>query len=252
MKKKESTFNVEASTIVVSPTITTDHYQQIDNTVVDLRGSIKRDWFVNHAYFCLPLTIANQYGFGIRSLHTFEATWNGGQSPADVTVRILDGDSNGFQQISSHFGMGTVTIQNHMVWHAPERINLFTLDPPNMFKDGITNMNGVIEADNLKRDFTFNLKLTRVNHTITIKKGELISAVLPIQRYVADAFTLRKGTEIFGDSYDTYIQEQSNAYAEERRTVDRTKRHGIGRRYFKGEDPSGSPYKDHQNKIKPN
>ena len=39
--------------------------------VESFKGNKKRDWFVKHAYFCLPLVIGNQYGFGIKSLKAF-------------------------------------------------------------------------------------------------------------------------------------------------------------------------------------
>jgi hypothetical protein len=51
-------------------TITEDDYFNSQNEIIiePLKGKIKRDWFIKHAYFCLPLTIGNQYGFAIKSL----------------------------------------------------------------------------------------------------------------------------------------------------------------------------------------
>ena len=31
--------------------------------IQDLKGEIKRDWFIQHAYFCLPLKIDSFYSF---------------------------------------------------------------------------------------------------------------------------------------------------------------------------------------------
>lgn len=172
--------------------------QLIMDMVVPLKGDHKRDWFVKHAYFCLPLTIGNQYGFAIKSLKTFSVVWNGGPSNRDVVITILEEDEHRHQQtISSHFGMGTVTIQNRFTFRTPPGINLMTINPPNYWIDGIMHMTGVIETDNLRRDFTFNLKCTRPNHTVIINKGEFIGCVLPIPRYFPDSFELKAAEELF-------------------------------------------------------
>ena len=54
--------------------------------------------------------------------------------------------------------MGVVTIQNRFTFRTPPDVNLMTINPPNYWIDGIQHMTGVIETDNLRRDFTFNLK----------------------------------------------------------------------------------------------
>ena len=41
--------------------------------VKSLKGEIKRDWFSNYFYYCLPLSIGNQYGFTIHSNFDFDA-----------------------------------------------------------------------------------------------------------------------------------------------------------------------------------
>src|SRR6184192_2478824 len=83
----------------------------IDLVVQPLKGKTQRRWFIPHAYFCLPLVIGNQYGFAIRSLKDFSVIWNGKNNKEDILVKIMDhGKHPGYQSISSHFGMGTVTI----------------------------------------------------------------------------------------------------------------------------------------------
>lgn len=110
-----------------------------------LKGKKKRDWFVKHAYYCLPLTIANQYGFIVKSLYDIWVTWNGGYSADDVTVRKNpdDIDLHHRQHISAHFGMGIVTIQNCWTFRTPKGINLMTINPPNYWLDGISHMMSV-------------------------------------------------------------------------------------------------------------
>ncbi len=71
-----------------------------DLIIFPLKGKNKRDWFINHAYFCLPLVIGNQMGFGIKSLKTFSVEWDGGDSPSNTKVEILDdGDKPMYQHM---------------------------------------------------------------------------------------------------------------------------------------------------------
>ena len=217
--------------------------------VSSLKGEIKRSWFVNHAYLCLPLTIANQMGFVIKSLSKFSVIWDGTDAPNGVKVEILDNPYPGYQKISSHFGMGTVTIQNRFTFRTPPDINLMTINPPNHFIDGIHHMNGIIETDNLRRDFTFNLKVTRPNHKIIIEKGEYIGCIIPTPRYFIDGFSMDTGDSVLSNEE---IEEERKAMTDfgiERTSIDKNKPHGTGRRYFKGEDVYGCPFLDHQKKI---
>lgn len=85
-------------------------------------------------------------------------------------------------------------------------------NPMNMFIDGLTNMNGVIETDNIKRDFTFNLKVTRPHHLIRINKGDIIASFLPIQRYFVDPYEVNRP-----------IREIAKATSSSTRTVQKVK-----------------------------
>src|SRR5262245_32204643 len=58
-------------------------------------GSTKRDWMDgapdSYAYRCLPLNIANGHGWEMLSPCGFEATWNGGLAPQDVSITADEG-----------------------------------------------------------------------------------------------------------------------------------------------------------------
>lgn len=243
--------------MIIVPTnklVTIPEHKSLDKSneliVESLKGNFKRDWFIKHAYFCLPLVIGNQYGFGIKSLKTFKVKWNGGVSSADTIIEILEEDENtGYQSISSHFGMGTITIQNRFTFRTPPNVNLMTINPPNQFIDGIHHMTGVVETDNLRRDFTFNLKITRPDTEIIINKGEYIGCVLPIPREFVDKFELVNGYDIFTTEQIEEEQKAMHDFGIERSTKDIHKPNGNGRRYFKGEDVYGCPFSNHQNKL---
>lgn len=48
--------------------------------------SKKRSWFTPHFYRCLPLSIANQYGFVFTLPFDIELTWDGTESLEGLTI----------------------------------------------------------------------------------------------------------------------------------------------------------------------
>jgi hypothetical protein len=231
-----------------------DHYAGLqDEVFLPLRGQHKRDWFSKHAYLCLPLVIGNQYGFAVKSLFHATFLWNGGPEPADTTITVHnteEADAFGsLQLLASQFGLGIVTVQTAFALRTPPEVNLMTLQPPNQFIDGLQNLMGVVEADNLRRDFTFNLKITRPNFPVEIKVGDLLAAVMPIPRGFVEKFEMIDAYEAV--SPDTVALEQQTArdFGREREEVDAKNKRGVGRRYFKGEDVYGQRFEHSHQQV---
>ncbi len=155
----------------------------------------------------------------------------------------------GLQLLASQFGLGIVTVQTAFALRTPPEVNLMTLQPPNVFIDGLQNLTGVVEADNLRRDFTFNLKITRPDHPIEIKVGDLLAAVLPIPRGFVERFEMIDAYEAV--SPDTVALEQQTArdFGREREEVDAKNKRGVGRRYFKGEDVYGQRFEHSHQQV---
>lgn len=218
----------------------------VDDIIQDLRGFMKRDWFTSHFYYCLPLTIGNQYGYVVKSARTFEATWKGGESFADI--KFLDDDTEK-QSVTSHFGSGIITFQNRFSLKTSPGINIMTIQPPNMFIPGTVAMTGVIETDQIRRDFTFNLKITVPNYTIKVNAGDAIGAFIPIPRNFVEKFEIEDISKRFDIEIHKNEQEEAERLGKERATIDRLKPHQAGRRYFSGTHTDGSKYPDHQKKL---
>src|SRR6266705_3085730 len=68
----------------------------------------ERKWMDNayqkFPYRCLPLVVANQYGWEILSTHHVRASWDGTSKPKGLCVENLYGD--GPLHCHSHFGEG--------------------------------------------------------------------------------------------------------------------------------------------------
>lgn len=217
-----------------------------------LKGKFKRDWFHKHAYLCPPLVLGNEHGFIFKSLYDFRAKWDGGQHQDAVAIEIQSDNykNEQYQTIKSHFGMGIITIQNRFTLRTEPGVNLITINPPNYYIDGIMHMTGVIETDNLRRDFTFNLKMTRVDAWVEIKKDTPIGCVLPYPRRFLDGFTHKHANEVISPQEIKIEQRAMQDFGYERSALDIEKPFWAGRRYFNGEDVYGNKFPpDHQKRL---
>jgi len=210
----------------------------------------KRDWFSPHFYRCLPLSIGNQYGFIVSSEFDIAFEWNGGDKPEDTTIYLNKkiNDSNGikYPNAESHFGHGIVTITTPYFFRTPPGVNLITINPPNYVIPNVTVMTGVVETDNLRRNFTFNLKIQIPNIKTNIPAGFPLSAFMPIPRNYSDEFNLDFAENIFSKNIineELKTEEDANNY---RKNVEPTLKGGVGKHYMQGKDVYGNVFKDHQ------
>jgi hypothetical protein len=136
-------------------------------------------------YRCLPLVMANQYGWEVLSTHHFRATWNGTSKPDGIYIEDLCGD--GVLHCGSHFGEGVLTFQIPFIFKTPEGWNLMVRGPMNNPKDGIVALDGIVETDWAHATFTMNWRFTRAC-TVEFALREPICHFFPIQRGALEQF----------------------------------------------------------------
>src|SRR5439155_20119248 len=90
-----------------------------------------------HAYRCLPLAIANAYGWEMLSPCAFSVTWNGGIHAHDLTVKPREPFPLFEHFASSHFAYGIVTFHMSYLFRTEPGWNLMATGSPNWVKDGI-------------------------------------------------------------------------------------------------------------------
>lgn len=226
------------------------HHPDFDRVLEAFRPLPKeRDWFVPHAYRCLPLVMGNQLGFAVHTFYAFTVCWLGGDQPHEVQVTIPDGVAEGLrklQTVEPHFGMGTFTVQFRATLRTPPGVNLLVLPPPNQIKKGVWPMTALVEADNLRRDFTFNIRLTEPARMVQYQPGDMIAALLPVPRGFPDQFELADLRDLApADVIEEELKAQTFA-AFTRSQADPSQASGVGRMYMRGLDPFGHPFPEHQ------
>jgi len=219
---------------------------RVEEIIRPLAGEKKRDWMSGSMFRCLPMLIGNQYGFVVCAEKAFTAFWNGGNDRNDVVVISDTEDSFSLQEVKPHFGSGTFTLDHRWILRTPPGVNLMPISAPNYFKNGVQPMFGVIETDNLRRDFIFNMKMTQPDCPVSYEKGEPIVGFILVPRYYVDRFTI-------GYASDYYTSEA--IMAEHLAAVEHQRLRAIGgpeNHYRRGVDAYENPFPDHQLFIKKN
>jgi len=223
-----------------------------NNTLIERLDNVlspppkKRDWFSSHFYRCLPLTIGNQYGFVVKSEFPFAYEWDGGDNPDSVKLYFPKEIDSFYPQIETHFGHGIITIEPPWILRTPPNVNLMTINPPNYVIPNITVMTGVVETDNLRRNFTFNLKIQMPNIRIELPAGTPLAAFIPIPRFYADRFNLVLATDLFNENVIEEELKAANDAKEYRNNIEPTLPDNLSKHYFKGTDVYGNQFLNHQ------
>jgi len=129
------------------------------------------------AYRCLPLTIANSMGWEMLCPMTFEADWNGGSGLDAIEIAADSAEIEAF--VASHFGSGVLTFMTHYLFRTDEGIGLNVRGSPNLPKDGIHALEGIVETDWLDFPFTMNWKFTRPGR-VRFEKDEPFCFIAPV------------------------------------------------------------------------
>ena len=138
-----------------------------------------------YAYRCLPMVMANQFGWEILSPQHIRATWDASPAKEAITIETLAGD--GRPLWSSHFGAGILTCSIPYLFMTPENWNLMVRGPMNSPKDGIVALDGIVETDWSASTFTMNWKFT-TGCEVEFRIGEPICLIQPFQRGMMETF----------------------------------------------------------------
>jgi LPS sulfotransferase NodH len=218
-------------------------------------GSPRRAWMDasanRFAYRCLPLVIANQYGWLVLCPYRIKAVWSG--EPTIEAVSIEHSANNRVRFASSHFGGGILTFSMNHIFRTPPGVNLHVRGPANLPKDGIYPLEGIVETDWSEATFTMNWKMTRPNQPVTFEKDEPFAMLTPVARGVLERFR----PEIRGISDDPALESGYQQWAASRFDFNRqlkvkdspAQRKGWQRHYIRGEAVSQRRAREHQTNV---
>lgn len=196
-----------------------DAYQVCKESANIAPLGVKRKWMDDtkdkHAYHCMPLSMVNQYGWGISFPKDISFIWNGDSESNPSNIEILDGEEYVYTDRANNL----VTFRTGLMFKTPPNLSLFAYPVPNQFIDGVQPLSFLLSTSFLKGDVQPSWKITKANETITIKAGTPIISVMPVDLSAVNdsIIVLTDGSkldisEIQNDpEYTKYVTDQQKA-----------------------------------------
>jgi hypothetical protein len=221
---------------------------------------VQRNWMDEftdrHIYRCLPLVIANSFGWDMLCPVPIEIEWNGGPATADVSVRALKALPGGRPVehfCKSHFSRGIVTFHTDYIFRTEPGWALMASGPFNSAKDNIVPLTGVVETDWLPYTFTMNWKLMRPGRAL-FEEDEPFCTIVPVQ--VQPIVDCQPAIRWLGDNQELYRRhEQFRAARDEFKAKkeagdSQVRDQAWQRHYFVGRFPDGTKVEEHLHRLR--
>lgn len=151
-------------------------YKLSNRTLPIVQSKKQRQWMNDnvHAYRCVPLSIANTFGWDILLPKDLDVSWDGRTELNSVQI------FNHKDLYESHFGSGTFTIQVPYTWKTDEDHQILVMPYPNPDQYDIVSLTAIIETDRLMYPWFVTCKITRPGRYM-LKAGTPIARVIPVK-----------------------------------------------------------------------
>lgn len=219
-----------------------------------------RDWMDDvhghYAYRCLPMLMANQWGWVVLNSHRIALHWDGTNGVGGLHLAYLKKPKH-HRIASSTFGYGIVTFELPYLFRTPRGYNMQVRGLPNHIKKGIQPLEGIVETDWLPMPFTMNWKVTHPNELIVFDEGDPICMIVPRRRHELESFQPSVGdlSEMPDQGKVTLEWRESRTHfvTEGNQDKDFVATHPWQGTYFRGQlhpDHDAQIYDDHQTKLR--
>jgi hypothetical protein len=207
-----------------------------------------------HAYRCLPLSIANTFGWELLSPASFSIHWNGGPEADDIRFESHDGYAHLHHFVMSNFTRGIVTFHTGYLFRTEPGWNLMATGGFNRPKDGISPLTGIVETSWLPYPFTMNWQLTRPGR-VRFETDEPFCLIVPVPAHALDdvqplVYDLKGDSEL-GSQYFAWRGQREEFMASFRAGDPVTLKEAWQKFYFKGALPAAHvAADDHVQKLR--
>lgn len=202
------------------------------------------------AYRCLPLVMANQFGWVVRCPIGFDVSWNGDPVPGrGLDFSWDEGPEHLRGYISDHFGDGILTFSLPFLFRTDADYGLIVRGPTNQWLPNAHALDGFVETDWLESTFTMNWKLAEPNRVTRFEKGFPICLIQPYPKALLEAVTTRSMR--LGDNPE--LQERHERWANSRDHFNRDperRPEDWQKDYFQGKTVAGERVSGHLTRLK--
>jgi hypothetical protein len=139
-----------------------------------------RDWmddtWEKHAYHCFPVTLANQYGWGISFPEDISFIWDGISDSSPDHVRVTKGQ----RYASPGRGNATLSFHTGITLRTDHNINILSMPPANHFIRGAQAFTTIVNSSFLNSELPCAWRITEPNIEITVKAGTPVISIIPV------------------------------------------------------------------------
>lgn len=205
------------------------------------------------AYRCLPLAIANTFGWEILCPAALKAIWSGEMG---IDAVKIEAEAGAEAAAVSHFGSGVLTFHLPCMFRTEPGFDLMVQGPINRPKDAIAPLQGIIETDWSPYTFTMNWIFTQPEIEIEFEKGEPICHFFPVRRGELETIEPEiRPLESDADlnmMYQSWAASRRSFNADLRESGSKAQSQKWQKEYFRGLGPGGLPLapRDHSTKLK--
>ena len=217
----------------------------------------RRNWMdafpERHPYRCLPLAIANSFGWEVLCPCDLRIDYDGGDGADAIRIAAEDGYPLVEHLAASNFTRGILTFHTGFIFRTEPGWALQVGGAPNEPKDGLYPLTGVVETDWLPYPFTMNWQLLRPG-TFRFRRGEPYCTVVPVllDPVAATEVEILDAAEEPGliDSMNGFAARRGKLLAEARSPDPAATKESWGREYFKGLLADGTAARNHVHKLR--
>lgn len=134
-------------------------------------------------YNCLPMVIANAYGWHILCPVPIEIRWNGGAGVSDLTItalKPLPGGGPVRYFCESNFSSGIATMHMDYIFRTDPDWNLLVTGPFNGPKDNAYPLSGIVDSDQLCYPLTMNWQMQHPG-SVRFEEDEPFCGIIPVR-----------------------------------------------------------------------
>ena len=225
-------------------------FAYVDKPVRIAPASNRRAWMDDyperHPYKCLPLQIANAYGWQLLAPYAIDVVYRGGRSPDAMSIALPAGIPADEAFVESHFGHGILTFRSGYIFRTEPGWLLMARGPANSPKDSIAPLDGLIETDWLSYPFTINWVFTRPGR-VRFAAGEPFCQLVPVLQHAIEWIE----PQVRDIREDPSLCDQfEKALAKRRCPAEDHGRAGNWQHdYMKGQHADGEPAPRHQKRL---
>ncbi|MEN2991781.1 DUF6065 family protein [Tistrella sp. BH-R2-4] len=193
------------------------------------------------AYRCLPLAVANAWGWEMLAPAGFSAVWTGGAAPGDV---VVSPDDPARQAAIGHFGSGILTFHVPWLFRTAGEVALMVQGPLNRPKDAIAPLSGLVETGWSPFGFTMNWRFTRPETPVRFEAGEPFAAIIPVLPSLMEAMRpdIRPidSDPATARAHAAFVEGRSSFLNDLGQDDSAARRAGWQKDYFRGRGPGGT------------